>query len=680
MLEDFETVAYALQRRACACFDPNRTDSPGMALALNTAFLIALAGPSHPAHGEVKAFLSRLEKASDWQEAAKFLTRGIRLIQDEIRSLPNEAPETAERLKALAAWVRKGEGLDDEREAAQRFWSFFFPEGRGIRNNWKACVASLRKRRTVSITSLNPHPITNPLQEILFTSNVLLTLPPESNPLDGLPLSDELRKALSLVREEPQLYWYDHPIQVGVAPDKNEVFWGLRGLESAVDFERNCGHAPAGQRLTCLLSVSVTHKGLKRVAKKFLEETLTLGGGFHNMDVYAFTEADTERLRKEILAPAALHYLHQKSVAEDLTVLGVDGEYGRHYSFLKGIALFWKIFVRPELRATFKVDLDQVFPEEALVAETDASAFGHLRTPLWGAQGRDSSGRPVELGMIAGALVNERDMHRSVFTPDVIFEDRRLSPDELVFYSALPQALSTEAEMMTRYLGEDLDGKTRCVQRVHVTGGTTGILVDSLRRFRPFTPSFIGRAEDQAYLFSVLIQPGPKLAYVHKDGLIMRHDKEAFAQEAIQSGYLAKLVGDYLRILYFSAYAGALTDNIAGLKEAVDPFTGCFISRIPCTVVYLRFALKVATFFMEGKESEGVEFLTMGASRLMKALDFVDKRKAFLEERLEQERSGWNLYFDILTEIEEGLRGGDPFALNLRKKARAMIDQCAVRT
>ena len=467
---------------------------------------------------------------------------------------------------------------------------------------------------------------------------------------------------------------------MGVAPDKNEVFWGLRGLESAVDFERNCGHAPADQRLTCLLSVSVTHKGLKRVAKKFLEETLTLGGGFHNMDLYAFTEADTERLRKEILAPAALHYIRQKSVAEDLTVLGVDGEYGRHYSFLKGIALFWKIFVRPELRATFKIDLDQVFPEEVLVAETGASAFAHLRTPLWGARGRDSSGRPVELGMIAGALVNERDIHRSVFTPDVIFEDRRLSPDELVFYSALPQALSTEAEMMTRYLGEDLDGKSRCVQRVHVTGGTTGILVDSLRRFRPFTPSFIGRAEDQAYVLSVLIQPGPKLAYVHKDGLIMRHDKEAFAQEAIQSGYLAKLVGDYLRILYFSAYAGTLTDHIAGLKEAVDPFTGCFISRIPSTVVYLGFALKVAAFFMEGKEREGVEFLRMGTSRLMKALDFVDKRRAFLKERLERERSGWNLYFDTLTAIEEGLRGGDPFALGLRKKARAMIDQCAVRT
>ena len=72
--------------------------------------------------------------------------------------------------------------------------------------------------------------------------------------------------------------------------------------------------------------------------------------------------------------------------------------------------------------------------------------------------------------------------------------------------------------MMSRYHTPHLDGTHTCIQRVHVTGGTNGILIDSLRRHRPFTPSFISQAEDQAYLLSALHDTGENLAYVHEDG------------------------------------------------------------------------------------------------------------------------------------------------------------------
>jgi hypothetical protein len=69
----------------------------------------------------------------------------------------------------------------------------------------------------------------------------------------------------------------------------------------------------------------------------------------------------------------------------------------------------------------------------------------------------------------------------------------------------------------------------------------------------------VGRAEDQAYLMSVLgddaVAIGPRLAYVHAAGLLMRHDKEAFAGEAIAAAQIGRLVGDDVRILLFSAYA-----------------------------------------------------------------------------------------------------------------------------
>jgi len=204
-------------------------------------------------------------------------------------------------------------------------------------------------------------------------------------------------------------------------------------------------------------------------------------------------------------------------------------------------------------------------------------------TSLWGAHGTDFRGKSIELGMIAGALVNESDIDKSLFTADVRFPQRSLSPEEHIFFSALPQAISTAAEMMTRYDSSPYDGVNTCIQRVHVTGGTNGIRIDSLRRYRPFTPSFIGRAEDQAYLLSAINSTGESLAYVHEDGLIMRHDKEAFAQEAIESAEIGRTVGDYVRMLYFSGYAGALPVKESELKELFDPFTGCFISKLRCT-------------------------------------------------------------------------------------------------
>ena len=120
--------------------------------------------------------------------------------------------------------------------------------------------------------------------------------------------------------------------------------------------------------------------------------------------------------------------------ADLISVLGVDGCYGRHYSFLKAIAALWNVLIDPEIKATFKIDLDQVFPQTELIEQTGASAFEHFQTPLWGATGRDAEGQPIELGMIAGALVNQQDIQRGVFTPDVTFPDVRLKPDEYIFF------------------------------------------------------------------------------------------------------------------------------------------------------------------------------------------------------------------------------------------------------
>jgi hypothetical protein len=661
-------------------FDENQNNSGRIAQSLNAAFLIALAGNLHPASERAHRYLDRMAASGEWNEAASFYLRGIEHIDREIDDLCKHNPRFTFHLSNLAEWLCHTGNLNKAEETAEKTWSVFFPEAQGILGHEWEMVGALREKRTITITQLNPTPITDPARQMLFTANALLTIPPAHTSLYELPFSDELRARLSKIVKEPQIYFYDHPMQIGAEEEKNEVLYGLRALDSAFAFEKHRGNMSRRGRAQCVLSVSVTHSGLKDIAKSSLEQVFARSEPFSTIDVYVITEADTQSIIAEILAPAAEYYLQRKDADVCLEVFGVDGNYGRHYSFLKAVAPFWSILIQPEIRATFKIDLDQVFPQKELVTETGASAFEHFKSPLWGARGMDFRGKSVKLGMIAGALVNAHDIDKSLFTPDVPYPGAPQSADEYIFFSMLPQAISTEAEMMTRYNQDSIDGTHACIQRIHVTGGTTGILTDSLRRHRPFTPSFIGRAEDQAYILSTLYHPGIGLCYVHKDGLIMRHDKETFAQEAIQSAYIAKLVSDYVRILYFSAYAGILTKDIRAIKDIVNPFTGCFVSIIPATVVYLRFALKAAALFADHRVDQGIELIKSGARRITEALDFVDGTPSMLARQYEKERLGWNLYYDTLTAIEDALKREDRFAQGLQNKARSIIDGCMLRS
>ena len=192
-------------------------------------------------------------------------------------------------------------------------------------------------------------------------------------------------------------------------------------------------------------------------------------------------------------------------------------------------------------------------------------------------------------------------------------------------------------------------------------------------------PGFIGRAEDQAYLLSVLSDNSEEtLRYVHKDGLVMRHDKHAFAGEAIRSARIGKLVGDYIRILMFSCYARVLPWSVKKTKDLIDPFTGCFVSYMPFTVVSLRFALKIASFFEEGKPKEGCDLLRMGTRRLHEIINNLAQTPNPLKEKYLKEKKAWNLYFDLLDKVEEDLKKGDPFALELRERASNLMKACEI--
>ncbi len=675
--KDFEQIIQALLNHTenkKADGDTNSLSNETKDLTgINRAFLLALSGdPKAEHHLSLMTF-----RGQDTNSVLEFYRRGLQLIRQEIEESFALVPEFLDQVRTISQRISEKTDMSDE-DFAEQTWALFFPEGAYLRESIPSSIENLKKKRIVTTITPNPNPINSPAKEILFTSNILLTIPTAKNNLNSSCYNKSMVDILDKATNEEQLYWYDHPIPIGIEPEKNEVLYGMKGLNDAVAYEKKNKNLNADETITCVLSASVTHERLHEIAKPYIEEEFQKSGSLENIDLYIFTETETQRLINDVLVPAATHFLGigEEKCTNLLKILGVDGMYGRHYSFLKAINALWLTFIDPIKRATFKIDLDQIFPQDDLVRETGKSAFEHLCSPLWGADGVDHQGHPVHLGMIAGALVNEKDISKGLFTPDVPIPINHPSNDEFIFFSKLPQAISTQAEMMTRSDATTHYGEDVCSERIHVTGGTNGILVESLFKYRPFTPSFFGRAEDQAYILSTFQNQKNRLAYLHQSGLIMRHDKEAFAQEAMAMAATGKLIGDYTRILLFTAYADILEKDTDSIKEIIDPFTGCFVSKIPITVVFLRFALKAASLLAHNKISEAKAFMVSGAARIQKTINFIEND---MKDVYEKEVNGWALYYNTLEACQKALHEDDHFVLELKKKAQSIIDNCRIQ-
>ena len=623
------------------------------------------------------AFLRALAGEGGGENLPEPFSKGVEIIHKEFDRVAQSDRRKA--LESLEKYLEDNPipGVEQLPDFAETLWAVFFPEALYLSPDPQEQISRLKEKRRIKIEHPVEDPIRHPASEMLFTSNVLLS-PPITDSRDGVTEGEsdeiaEVTRAATAAGNEKQLYWYDHPIAIGTPVENDEAVYGLTGLAEMFAFEKKRGNALSGDRLKVLLSVSVTHGGLHDCALPWLRAQIGRTGkdALKDLDVFAFTEVETEKVI-DILTP----WLDKSEDVELLRhTFGVDGEYGRHYSFLKALPALWSVLGEPELKATFKIDLDQVFPQKKLVEETGKSAFEHFRSPLWGALGRDSENREIELGMIAGALVNEKDISSGLFTPDIPWPEELPEGENLLFFKQRPMAVSTRAELMT---GNSED-ETEALQRFHVTGGTNGIRFDALRRHRPFTPTFIGRAEDQGYLLSVLSGSKGKalLRYIHAPGLFMRHDKEAFAGDAVKAGKAGSYVGDLIRLFVFSAYAGFLPGGPGEVKKQVDPFTGCFITPMPATLALLRLALHL--LFSRSGRDERAQLLRLAGERLPVWIEEGERKSREMEKEWIGEKRAWDSYYNALNRLEEALAEKDAAALEAGRSFENILKSSRIR-
>lgn len=166
----------------------------------------------------------------------------------------------------------------------------------------------------------------------------------------------------------------------------------------------------------------------------------------------------------------------------------------------------------------------------------------------------------------------------------------------------------------------------------------------------------MGRAEDQAYILSVLYDGEPALRYLHKPGLIMRHDKEAFAGESIRAAKHGRFIGDLVRTLVYSRYVEALPWDLELTKGQIDPFTGCFVTRRPMTIVFMRLALYCAEMLESDPRSDedvaGV--LDLANRKLSPLIDHPDS----IGRDYRRQRNGWDLFYNALEKAERSENSG----------------------
>ena len=231
---------------------------------------------------------------------------------------------------ALLGHLRSGAPLT---EAPELLWALFFPEALHLSTDPEEQISRLREDRTVTIERPAADPLDRPAQEILFTSNALLTLPlPGSSPSFGDPA---LQSALKALENEPQRFWYDHPVPLGMEPAGNEVLYGLKGMSLTADVERERGVMSREERLpswfetlhtvrnTCLSEPYVTARREDEAATPLLaaEEAAEL---FHDGVPFADLAAafsSLDHVDRDVLWDALVDRRQNAPTAEDVDAL-----------------------------------------------------------------------------------------------------------------------------------------------------------------------------------------------------------------------------------------------------------------------------------------------------------------------------------------------------------------------
>ena len=205
-------------------FQPEDNSRVAVPRNINAAFLISLSGDGHSRYTAAVEYLEEMENDPLWTNLVTFYREGISLLLKEFNDFCSKGNNGVALVEALVAKLAQQENsLSFSQTIQEDIWKLFHPEASDILSNKEHQTDILRSKRKIEITNLNPEPVKNVSQEVVFTSNALITIPPAGKKFKDLGIKPGLWNALEEVIQEDQVFWYDHPVQIGVEPDSNEI-------------------------------------------------------------------------------------------------------------------------------------------------------------------------------------------------------------------------------------------------------------------------------------------------------------------------------------------------------------------------------------------------------------------------------------------------------------------------
>lgn len=475
----------------------------------------------------------------------------------------------------------------------------------------------LEKWRLHKVTKAE-HPITS--DQLVIQLNALYTLP-VSIPAGTDPDTGAVLKEISN-NSDMKIADYDHPVPVFSTRAEHELILCLEELDRDIGFEKSIGNFAPGSRLPVVVSISVTHRHLDRIAERWVRGCIGQSH-FRHLKVLLLSEDVLNSIQKDLLK-------------RSFDVFSVQGQYARHFNTLKYVQL---LLEKPYgIRAGFKLDTDEGIRSEDLFRATGKSWFQTLCHEYWGGLAYDWRGRIVYTGVNVGEYVNSSDIDalgfdKALREPDVKPPKTYISPD--IFFN------KAFAHSRTTVLYNRFDTLEEFVSHPVVKGGGFGIDNEGLRKYTPFTLSCVGRAEDQAFYFYGLSKG---LRGIFHPDLRIAHYKNRFASSESKTE-AQRFIGDMYRLVLFSHLV-----ELLGFKDDIDPMPGIFAGGLAFCQAFFNMVYR-AYVYGAGDNEQYADVLMADGLDTIEAL-YHSVQNGEIRSMLADEEQQWKNFVALCEKID----------------------------
>lgn len=427
---------------------------------------------------------------------------------------------------------------------------------------------------------------------------------------------------------------YDHPVEIFCEKEKHELLNFLEEFDKDIDFEKSKNVFKKNYKVPLVISISTTHKNLENLISKWLKiEIKKLN--LKNLNIFILDNKTIEEIKNHFLKPYGT-----------FDFFTVEGNYSNHFNALKYIQLFFEKGLKKT--AGFKLDTDEGIKSKDLYSITSRTWFQTLCNKIISSSAIDSKGNKFKIHFIIGEYINNIDIIKNGYKNAIFLSDvkppRSFKNNMIFFNKAFVHAKTTSIYNKHSILkfNNNIDSGSTYISHPVVKGGGYGIVNTGLKNYTPFSPSFITRAEDQAFYYTGFSE-GIRGLFI--ETLRIAHYKEKYSYSEKKTE-IDRLIEDMHRLILFSEL-GKILDK----KDDLDPMPGAFISYFPFTQSFFTIIYNTFLLIIKNEIKKGIYLYTNGLKRLEQLTNFIEHND--INKIFNTEKKHWECFIKAIEKLKE---------------------------